>query len=92
MGEDEAHIDRKVDKSDYFEAGKGIDHEIGKNVEFEDLSNPDVRFGKGHAVKRASLMIEGTNQSMFLSGDDSGVGRQGVAVMNMVAAVSPPKR
>ena len=93
MGEDETHIDRKVDKSDHFEAGKGIDHEIGKNVEFEDLSNPDVRFGKGHAFKRASLMIEGTNQSMFLSGEDTGVvGRQGVAVMNMVAAVSPPKR
>jgi len=91
MGEDEGHIDRKIDKSEHFEAGKGIDHEIGKNVEFEDLSNPDVRFGKGHAVKRASLMIEGTNQNMLLSGDEAG-GRQGVAVMNMVAAVSPPKR
>lgn len=75
----------KVDKSIH------VDHkvELGRPVEFGDLAEPDIRFGKGHAVKRASLHFEGTQQSLYLAGDEPS-GMQGPALMTM--AMSAPRR
>ena len=75
----------KIDKSEH----AGLQVELGRPIDFEDLSEPDIRFGKGHAVKRASLLFDQTQQSLHLSGAFlSSGGTQGTAVMSMAQEMS----
>ena len=80
---------KKIDKSEHTGLLKQV--ELGRPVDFSDLSEPDIRFGKGHAVKRASMLIDPSSGGVLYSGDEGGStfggGKQGAAIMNMAQAM-----